>query len=107
MIEVKQAQREGEGEMRTTNEQPNYQNRYIRDAGLHARLHQPLPELLHAVLRWRLVVRVSLDLCDTRDKVHVGGLDDGRAVHDEPPDGVHDREEREGEVVRDEGRGVP
>lgn len=75
--------------------------------GKERNLHEPLPERLRLVLWWGLVVRLGLDLGDTRDEVHVGGFDDGRAVHDEAPDGVHEREERERQVVCDEGGGVP
>jgi len=68
--------------------------------------HQPLPECLRLVPRGRFIIRISLDLLDIGNKVHLERLLDGLSVPKLGSD-VHDGEENEGEVVGDEGVSGP
>lgn len=68
--------------------------------------HQPLPEPLCLIPRWRFIIGVGLDLLQARYEVHILRLHQRRAV--EPPRAhVEDREHREGQVVGDEGICTP
>lgn len=68
--------------------------------------YQPSPEALYPVPGHRLVVHLRLDLLDVRDEVHLLRAARGHAFPDLRAN-VEDGEEDEGQVVRDERRGVP